>query len=92
MAKDQDLRGLPRLLAPRQPQPRGDPRDQEEHEPQAHDRRSSRSYGRQGNSAGQTAVDEILGTHSPDMPVLGTLCRLGDQAAFHAAPSALDHL
>ena len=38
MAKDQDLRGLPRILAPGQPQPRFDPRDQEEHEPQAHDR------------------------------------------------------
>ena len=38
MAKDQDLRGLPRILAPGQPQPRFDPRDQEEHEPQAHHR------------------------------------------------------
>ncbi len=38
MAKDQDLRGLPRILAPGQPQPPFDPRDQEEHEPQAHDR------------------------------------------------------
>ena len=36
MAQDQDLRGLPRLLTTGQPQPRGDPRDQEEHEPQAH--------------------------------------------------------
>ena len=36
MAQDQDLRGLPRLLALGQPQPRGDPPDQEEHEPQAH--------------------------------------------------------
>jgi hypothetical protein len=38
MAQDQDLRGLPRILTPGQPQPRCDPRDQEEHEPQAHDR------------------------------------------------------
>jgi hypothetical protein len=38
MAQDQDLRGLPRILTLGQPQPRGDPRDQEEHEPQAHDR------------------------------------------------------
>ena len=38
MAKDQDLRGLPRILAPGQPQPRFDPCDQEEHEPQADDR------------------------------------------------------
>jgi hypothetical protein len=38
MAQDQDLCGLPRLLTPGQPQPRGDPRDQEEDEPQAHDR------------------------------------------------------
>ena len=38
MAQDQDLRGLPRILTPRQPQPHCDPRDQEEHEPQAHDR------------------------------------------------------
>jgi hypothetical protein len=38
VAQDQDLRGLPHLLTPRQPQPRGDPRNQEEHEPQAHDR------------------------------------------------------
>jgi len=38
MAQDQDFRGLPRLLTPGQPEPRGDPRDQEEHEPQAHDR------------------------------------------------------
>ena len=29
MAQDQDFRGLPHLLTPRQPQPRGDPRDQE---------------------------------------------------------------
>jgi hypothetical protein len=28
MAQDQDFRGLPRLRAPRQPQQRGDPRDQ----------------------------------------------------------------
>jgi hypothetical protein len=38
MAQDQDLRGLPCLLTAGQPQPRCDPRDQEEHEPQAHDR------------------------------------------------------
>jgi len=38
MAQDQDFRFLPCLLAPRQPQPRGDPRDQEEHEPQTHER------------------------------------------------------
>jgi hypothetical protein len=38
VAQDQDLRGLPRLLTPGQPQPRGDPRDQEEYEPQEHDR------------------------------------------------------
>jgi hypothetical protein len=38
VAQEQNLRGLPRLLTPGQPQPRGDPRDQEENEPQAHDR------------------------------------------------------
>ena len=38
VAQDQDLRGLPPLLTPGQPQPRGDPRDQEEGEPQTHDR------------------------------------------------------
>jgi hypothetical protein len=38
VAQDQDLRGLPHLLTPRQPQPGGDPRNQEEHEPQTHDR------------------------------------------------------
>jgi hypothetical protein len=38
MAQDQDLRGLPRLLTLGQPQPRCGPRNQEEHEPQAHDR------------------------------------------------------
>jgi hypothetical protein len=38
MAQDQYFRFLPRLLAPRQPQQRGDPRDQKEHEPQAHER------------------------------------------------------
>ena len=37
VAQDQDLRGLPRLLTPGQPQPRNHPRDQEEDEPQAHD-------------------------------------------------------
>jgi hypothetical protein len=38
VAREQDLRGLPRILTPGQRQPRGDPRDQEEDEPQAHDR------------------------------------------------------
>jgi len=38
VAQDQDLGGLPRLLTPGQPQPRGQSRNQEEHEPQAHDR------------------------------------------------------
>ena len=37
-AQDQDLCGLPRLLTSRQPQPFGHPHDQEEDEPQAHDR------------------------------------------------------
>jgi len=37
MAQHQDLRDIPRLLTPRQPQPRGDSRDEEEHEPQAHE-------------------------------------------------------
>jgi hypothetical protein len=32
MAQDQDFRFLPRFLVPRQPPPRGNPRDQEEHE------------------------------------------------------------
>ena len=31
VAQDQDLRGLPRLLTPGQPQPRGHPRNEEEH-------------------------------------------------------------
>jgi hypothetical protein len=35
--QDQDLCGLPRLLTPGQPQPRGYPRDQKEHQPKAHD-------------------------------------------------------
>jgi len=35
VAQDQDPCGLPRLLAPGQPQPGGRPRDQEEDEPQA---------------------------------------------------------
>ena len=61
--QDQDLRGLPHLLTPRQPQPRGDPRNQEEHEPQAHDRSSSRPDG-QGATLLVRAVDEIVGTHS----------------------------
>ena len=38
VAQDQDLGDLPRILTPGQPQPRGDPRDQEEYEPRAHDR------------------------------------------------------
>jgi hypothetical protein len=38
VAQDQDFRGLAHLLTPRQPQPRGDPHNQEDHEPQAHDR------------------------------------------------------
>ena len=38
MAQDQDLRGLPGIVTPGQPQPRSDTGDQEEHEPQAHDR------------------------------------------------------
>jgi hypothetical protein len=37
VAQEQNLRGLPRLLTPGQPQPQGDPRDQEENKPQ-HDR------------------------------------------------------
>ena len=32
VAQDQDLRGLPHLLTPRQPQPRGDPHNQQERE------------------------------------------------------------
>jgi len=38
VAKDQDFGGLPRLLTPGQPQPCGQSRNQEEHEPQARDR------------------------------------------------------
>jgi hypothetical protein len=38
MAQDQDLRRLQRLLTPGQSQPRCDLRDQEEPEPQAHER------------------------------------------------------
>jgi hypothetical protein len=38
VAQDQDLGGIPGLLTPGQLQPCGDPRDQEEDEPQAHDR------------------------------------------------------
>jgi len=37
VAQDQDLRSLPRLVTPGQLKPRGDSRDQEKHEPQAHD-------------------------------------------------------
>jgi hypothetical protein len=33
VAQGQDLRSFPRLLTPGQPQPRGNPRDQQEHEP-----------------------------------------------------------
>jgi hypothetical protein len=36
--QDQDLCGLPCLLTPGQPQPRGHPRDEKEGEPQTHDR------------------------------------------------------
>jgi hypothetical protein len=35
---DRAVRFLPCLLAPRQPQPRGDPRDRKEHEPRTHER------------------------------------------------------
>ena len=38
VAQDQDLCGLPCLLTPGQPQPRGHPRDEKEGEPSAHDR------------------------------------------------------
>jgi hypothetical protein len=38
VAQDQDLGGLPHLRTPGQPQPCRSSRDQEEHEPQAHDR------------------------------------------------------
>jgi len=38
MAQDQDLCGLPWLLTPGEPRPHSQPRGQEEHEPQAHDR------------------------------------------------------
>src|ERR1035441_5429327 len=38
VAQDQDLGGFPRLLAPGQPQPCGQPGGQQEQEPQAHDR------------------------------------------------------
>jgi hypothetical protein len=38
VAQDQDLGDPPRLFAPGQPQPCGGPCDQEENEPQAHDR------------------------------------------------------
>jgi hypothetical protein len=38
VAQDQDLGGLPRTPAPGQPQPPDHLRDQEEKEPQAHDR------------------------------------------------------
>jgi hypothetical protein len=38
VTQKQNLGGLPRPLAAGQPQPRYHPRDQEEDEPQAHDR------------------------------------------------------
>jgi hypothetical protein len=38
VAQDQDLGDLLRILTPGQPQPRDDPRDQQEYEPQARDR------------------------------------------------------
>jgi len=38
VAQDQDLGDLLRLLTPGRPQPRGQSHNQEEHEPQAHDR------------------------------------------------------
>src|SRR5258708_33022127 len=62
VAQDQDLCGLPRLLAPGQPQPRGDPRDQQEDKPQAHDRRSSRPGDWEATLLVR-AMDGILGTH-----------------------------
>ena len=63
VAQDQDLCGLPRFLTPRQLQPRGRAHDQEEDEPQAHDRCPH------GQTAGRatlqvTATDEILGTRN----------------------------
>ena len=64
VAQDQDPCGLPRLLTTGQPEPRGDPRYQEEDEPQAHDRRSSRPDARRATQLVR-AVDEILGTHRP---------------------------
>jgi S-adenosyl methyltransferase len=64
VAQDQDLRGLPCLPTVGQPQPRGNPRYQEEHEPQAHDRRSSRPDTPRATQLVR-AVDEILGTHNP---------------------------
>lgn len=62
MARDQDLRGLPRLLTPGQPQPRNHARDQQEDEPQAHDRRSSRP-GPDIATWLLIATDGIVGTH-----------------------------
>jgi hypothetical protein len=38
VAQHRDLGSLPRFRMPGQPQPCGKPRDQEEYEPQAHDR------------------------------------------------------
>jgi len=38
VAQEQDLGDLPRILTPGQLQPRGDPRNQEEDEAEAHDR------------------------------------------------------
>jgi hypothetical protein len=62
VAQDQDLRGFPCLLTLGQPKPRGDPRYQEEDQPQADDRRSSRPDARRATQLVR-AVDEILGTH-----------------------------
>ena len=70
--QDQDLGSLPRFRTARQPQPSGWPGDQEEHEPQAHDRWSSRP------DAGTatllvSAVDRILDTHKSDAVVVRTV-------------------
>jgi hypothetical protein len=51
VAQDQDLGGLPRIRTPGQPQPPEHLRDQEEDEPQAHDRWSSRPGCRYRNFA-----------------------------------------
>ncbi len=54
VSQDQDLRSLPRLVTPGQLKPCGDSRDQEKHEPQAHDGWSSRPGGRESKPAGQS--------------------------------------